>query len=513
MNYLFSTLFQPLIHYSLLIGLPLLGAIGNGLFFRRQPDKGALLTTRLIWLGWGVAVAGLLWTTQNPAGEPVAGLRGDALSWVMATLILFVSGIVHQFSLRYLVGDRNYRLYFMLLSAITSSALLMVLADHLGLLLAGWGISNLLLVRLMMHKTDWRAAYQSGLLALQVLFAGFFFLAVAFAILTATFGTASIHALLHTDLSTVNPNALTSALLIISLAAMTQSALLPFHRWLTSSLNSPTPVSALMHAGLVNGGGFLLVRFAPLFLAQHGLLHVLFTVGVITAVVGTFWKLIQSDVKRMLACSTMGQMGFMVMQCGLGLFPAAVAHLCWHGLFKAFLFLSGGAVLQEKRRPIDERTGNLAVFLPACLGGVAGAYGFALVSEKPFLAADTTAVLIGFAFIATTQVAQTLLAGGRLRSRLVPAVGLAFVAGCLYGVSVHGVETLFRPLGISEPQPLNSLHLTALGLMGLIWLSMNLKPLAALQASRFWAYLYVAALNGSQPDPATTTPVRTTYQV
>ncbi|WP_040005790.1 proton-conducting transporter transmembrane domain-containing protein [Fibrisoma limi] len=512
MNYLLGVLSQPLIQYSLLIGLPMLGAVGNGLFFRRQANKGARFATWLIWLGWGGAVAGLIGTAMNSAEEPVAGLRGDALSWVMATLILFVSGIVHQFSIRYLAGDRNYHLYFILLSGITSSALLMVLADHLGLLLAGWGISNLLLVRLMIHKTGWRAAYQSGLLALQVLFVGFFFLAIAFGILTTTFGTTSIQALLHTDLSTVDPNALISALLIITLAAMTQSALLPFHRWLTSSLNSPTPVSALMHAGLVNGGGFLLVRFAPLFLAQHGLLYVLFTVGVITAVVGTCWKLIQPDVKRMLACSTMGQMGFMVMQCGLGLFPAAVAHLCWHGLFKAFLFLSAGAVLQEKRRPIEERTSSLTVFLLACLGGLSGAYGFALVSEKPFLAGNTTAVLIGFAFIATTQVAQTILASGRLGSRLIPAVGLAFVSGCLYGASVHLIETLLQPLGISGPQPLNSLHLTALGLMGLIWLSMNLKPLAALQATRFWAYLYVLALNGSQPDPATTTPTRTTYQ-
>jgi len=129
---------------------------------------------------------------------------------------------------------------------------------------------------------------------------------------------------------------------------MTQSAIWPFHTWLISSLNSPTPVSAIMHAGLINGGGFLLTRFAGLFVQSTGMLQVIFFLGLLTALIGTLWKLMQHDIKRMLACSTMGQMGFMIAQCGLGLFPAAIAHLCWHGLFKAYLFLSSGSAAHEK---------------------------------------------------------------------------------------------------------------------------------------------------------------------
>ena len=108
-----------------------------------------------------------------------------------------------------------------------------------------------------------------------------------------------------------------------------------------------------MHAGLINGGGFLLARFAPMLAIQPPILNLIFIAGITTALLGTLWKLMQSDVKRMLACSTMGQMGFMIAQCGLGLFPAAVAHLSWHGLFKAYLFLSTGSAAKEKRLDLD----------------------------------------------------------------------------------------------------------------------------------------------------------------
>lgn len=492
-----------------LIGLPILAAAISGLCFKASLSGSSRWATAIIWVAGLIAILGL--TTASRPGSPITGmgLRADTLSWIMATLILLVSGVVHHYSLRYMAGDRQYRRFFVLLSLLTSTALLMVLADHVLLLLAGWGFSNLLLVRLMIHKTSWKAAYYSGTLALQMFLLGFLFLTMALGILAEQTGSSSVHAIL---LTTAANSSSTTALLLIILAAMTQSALMPFHRWLTSSLNAPTPVSALMHAGLVNGGGFLLARFAPLYLGQHGLLMVLFIAGSATAAVGAFWKLIQSDVKRMLACSTMSQMGFMVMQCGLGLFPAAVAHLCWHGLFKAFLFLSVGSAMQENRLAVPQRPNSLPTFLLAGLGGVAGAYGFAVVSHKPFIAPDTTAILIGFAFVATTQVAQTVLRTGRLASRLVFSVVAALLAGILYGASVHAIETLLTPLAISKPQPLSSLHLMTFGLVFLAWVGMNLKSLIPHGSSRLQRALYVMALNGSQPHPDTTTPVRSAYQ-
>ena len=494
--------------YTALVGLPLLGASINALFFRKSPLAGARFATAVLWVGWLITVIGLIRDAMGSGSVAVAGLQADALSWIMATLILFVSGIVHHFSLRYLAGDRQYHRYFVQLSLLTSAALLMVLADHILLLLVGWGISNLLLVRLMIHKSNWKAAYQSGILALRTFVFGFLLLGLALGLLANAAGSFS----LHTILLTAPGSSSTIALLLLALAAMTQSALLPFHKWLLSSLNSPTPVSALMHAGLVNGGGFLLARFAPLYLPHTTLLHFLFAAGFVTAVVGTLWKLLQSDIKRMLACSTMSQMGFMVMQCGLGLFPAAVAHLCWHGLFKAFLFLSAGSTVHENRQPIQSRTTTPLLLALASLGGLAGAYGFARASGKPFIAPDTTAFLIGFAFMAGTQIAQTVLSRGKLAVRLIPAIGAALLAGLLYGVSVHSIESLLTGLAMSTPQPLTSLHGVAFGLILLTWLGVTLKPLFTFQTTRIWHWLYVSALNASQPAPDTTTPVRTAYQ-
>ncbi len=504
-------LFQSILPYIILIGLPLAGAIVNGLFFRTEPIRGARLTTVAVWSGGLLALLALIDTALNPGRVDVAGFQGDALAWLMATLVLLVSGIVHQFSLRYMAGDRAYHRYFVGLSLVTASALLLVMADHLLLLLLGWGLSNLLLVRLIVHKTAWKASVESGKLAMKTFVPGFLCLSVAVVLLWQVSGTVYLHQLVQIELTTTSSWPVTVALLLIIVGAMTQSAQWPFQRWLISSLNSPTPVSALMHAGLVNGGGLLLARFAPLYLARPELLQVLLVVGGLTAVTGTAWKLIQNDIKRMLACSTMGQMGFMFMQCGLGLFPAAIAHVCWHGLFKAFLFLNTGSAVEGNRKPTSAQSGGWPVWLLAGCCGLAGAYSFATVSHLSIAVANTTLLLIGFAFIAATQTAYTILQSGSLTSRIIPAIVLTLLAGALYGLSVWAIESLLTPLAIWSPQPLTALHLLVFGVFLLTWLPITLKMPVALQTSRIWQRLYVRALNDSQPHPRTTTPTRNSY--
>jgi NAD(P)H-quinone oxidoreductase subunit 5 len=117
-------------------------------------------------------------------------------------------------------------------------------------------------------------------------------------------------------------------------------AIYPFHRWLLSAMTSPTPASALMHAGFVNGSGILLALFSTVLFASNTLI-ILFIIGGLTAVIAQFTKLLQVNVKQKLACSTIAQMGFMIMQCGLG-FSMRVVHLLLHGFYKAYLFLSAG---------------------------------------------------------------------------------------------------------------------------------------------------------------------------
>lgn len=436
--------------------------------------------------------------------------RADRLSWVMAGLIVIVIATVTAYSSRYMAGDRKKGFHHAAVLLLGASVLMMVFGNHLLLLLAGWTASNLLLVCLMIHKREWAAARNAGLLALRTFALGTAVLAAGFWLLADGTGSHSIHQIVS------HPAALTTegkgGLFLIMIAAMTQSAAWPFHRWLTSSLNSPTPVSALMHAGLVNGGGFLLARFAPLYLAQPALLHFLFSAGLITATAGTFWKLLQPDVKRMLACSTIGQMGFMLMQCGMGLFAPAVSHLCWHGLFKAYLFLSAGSVVQEKRSKPGAISGNYLQLPLACLAGVAGAWAFTTTSGIGFNMTNTDSLMAGLAFIAATQLALRLL-GERLNLAkvfLAPLAGL--FAGCMYGLSVLFMETVLDSQNIDQAQPLDGIYLTGFGVLFSVWVVMNTNLLSRVQPLRVWKRLYMTALNASQPHPETITSTRTAYQ-
>ena len=427
----------------------------------------------------------------------------------MMTLVAFISVCVGSFAWRYMKGDTQYPAFFAQLGLLVVSLAAMVSTDHLAVLFAAWCISNMLLVRLMVHKKCWKAARASGRLAAKNYLFGAACLGGAFAMIHSATGQSSIHALLHMP---VDSGLMLPALALLLIGAMTQSAIWPFHRWLLSSLNSPTPVSAFMHAGLVNGGGFLLARFAPLYLKHSALLTAVFAIGITTALLGILWKLMQSDVKRMLACSTMGQMGFMLAQCGLGLFPAAVAHLVWHGMFKAFLFLASGGAAQEKRYDLGYPPRPFTFFC-ALICGVAGSLGFASASGKSWHAADTTLVLMVAAFLAATQFALPMLRHKTLQSMPL-ALAATILVGLAYGGSVCLIVWGMEPMQLMQPQPLNVLHIVGILALTLAWLLMLfLRHHHKAAPPPAWMLKnYVAALNASQPHPATVTAHRNHYQ-
>lgn len=433
--------------------------------------------------------------------------RIDALSLVMMGLVGFVSLCVASFSLRYLKGDRQQVSFYGNLLGMVAAVFALVSADHILVLWLAWGSSNFFLVQLMQHKKEWAAARYSAFLAVKNVGFGSVFFALGLLLLYGVTGETSIEAI--NNARTASPFLVLGSLFIL-IAAMTQSAIWPFHRWLTSSLNSPTPVSAIMHAGLVNGGGFLLARFAPMFSEQPSLLGVMVAMGSVTAVIGTLWKLMQSDIKRMLASSTMGQMGFMIVQCGLGLFPAAVAHLCWHGLFKAYLFLGSGSAAQEKRLDLDYPP-SWKSFSLALLCGVAGAYTFTLASGKTIGSVDTTVVLIAVAFIATTQFALPMVRTGSLRTGALAFVATGIMGGA-YGLSVFLIEWILAPLGISYPQPLHLLHVGVMFALAAGWLAVLFVRYPRQTIHTAWALkTYVYALNASQPHSKTITTHRNHY--
>jgi len=491
----------------LLTTIPIIGLIFNMLFIR-NPKIGAQSATMVIGIGLILSTILLRYYYADQTAFYFLGLKADGLGFLMTSLIFFVSTVVHQFSIRYMAGDRNYKSYYYKLSLITASSAVMALADQALLFFAAWCISNFLLISLMIHKQNWTAAAYSGKLAFKTLFGGAALLMIAIFLMYFETGSLSISTIAQQAID--SPLMLTAVLLYI-ITAMTQSALWPFHRWLTSSLNSPTPVSAIMHAGLVNGGGFLLVQFSPLLSDNTLLLNLIFCIGVISAVLGTLWKIVQSDVKRMLACSTMGQMGFMMIQCGLGLFPAAIAHLIWHGLFKAFLFLSAGSAVISQKADSQGRTSTLSAFIISCAYGLLGAYSFAWFSDKSFFSMNTTAFLVGFAFIAATQVAHAALQNNITFSKNILAIVAASLSGAIYGCSIHLIEAAI-PSIITAHHSINALHLTAFTGFMMIWLVLNLECLRLIQKTRFWKRSYVTLLNASQPHPKTITSIRQSYQ-
>lgn len=434
----------------------------------------------------------------------------DPLTITVGLLVSLIGAVVGIYTLRYLDGDSHYRQFFCLFACLIIAVLLMGAADHLLVFLCAWGMSNFLLVRLMIHKPKWQAAANSGWLAAKSFMLGFACLMTAFIILYLSTGQTSIHSIL-TTLDSPTPLTTIAALLIV-VTAMTQSAIWPFHRWLISSLNSPTPVSALMHAGLVNAGGVLLTRFAPLYLSNTTLLTLLFSLGITSAIIGSCWKLLQNDVKRMLACSTMAQMGFMFAQCGLGLFPAAIAHLCWHGLFKANLFLNANSAAQEKRM-LSKDSPTIPQLLVALLVGVYGSYIFALSSQQQWLEANTSIILELIILITCAQLALKLIYPYTWKNLLI-AILVTTMACLSYGYSIYLIETALMPMQLAQPYPLNIFHYIGLALICSLWLGMifHHKFIQHHKLSKIKSILYVKALNGSQPHASTITSCRHQYQ-
>jgi NAD(P)H-quinone oxidoreductase subunit 5 len=433
----------------------------------------------------------------------------DRLALIMTVLVGFIGVCVASFAARYLKGDYQFKGFFLLLSCMVASVMVFSMANHFIVLFVSWCLSNALLVRLMMHKTCWQAARASGIIAAKNYLGGAVFLAAALVMFYQACGEVTIQAVI---LQPVDSIGMVGGLLMLLAAAMTQSAIWPFHRWLVSSLNSPTPVSAIMHAGLVNGGGFLLVRFAPLFAQADMLLNVMLCIGVVTAVLGTFWKLIQHDIKRMLACSTMGQMGFMLAQCGLGLFSAAIAHLVLHGLFKAYLFLASGGTAQEKRLAAEYTSLPLAV-ISAMVCGFAGATGFVIVGGAFPLKLDSSLVLVAVSFLAAAQLSLPLLREMPIRN-IGAGMLLTFAAGLFHGMCVHGIIRLLEPMALMQPLPLQSLHLAAAVVFFGFWVfafALHLSPTGARLPS-WMLKAYVQMLNASQPHPKTVTTYRNDYR-
>ncbi len=351
MAYLFLPLVSPLV----LLAAALHAARNPG----RRPGMVPQMTEAAAFAAFVVAVvAATLLVVKGDGTSALIGLYGvglsvrlDAVSAVMLVLVSFIGWIVLRYSKTCMDGEARQGAFTAWMSVTLAAVLFIVMSGNLFQLFAAWTLTSVSLNRLLLfypeRATARRAARKKALVARLSEGA----LAGAVILLITATGTSDI----ETILTTIEANWLTMvAALLIAVSAVLASAQFPVHGWLTEVMEAPTPVSALLHAGVINAGGFLLIRFADVMLLAPGVMALLVMLGGFTALFGGLVMLTQPAVKTSLAWSTIAQMAFMVMQCGLALFPLALLHIVAHSLYKAHAFLSSGEAVRNVaaiRRP------------------------------------------------------------------------------------------------------------------------------------------------------------------
>ena len=288
------------------------------------------------------------------------GLHIDRLSAVMLVYIAAICTLIHLFSIRYMQQERGYTRFHSLL-AFTGFVLFgMVSSANLLILFIFWQLLSWL-VPLLSHNHSHPLTVRGAFRTFVMQRIGDVAFLAAIVLAYRTYGTLEFQqmflrageiqsSLLLGPGGSFEISTGTAVTSLIFIGAMTKSAQFPLHMWLPDSLYAPTPVTALLHAGIINAGGFLLARLAPLYDLNPATLHFVFAVGLLTTLLGSSMMLVQNDIKKTLGYSTIGQMGFMIMECGLGAYGLAIFHLIAHGLFKGTIFLNCGYVIHAARR-------------------------------------------------------------------------------------------------------------------------------------------------------------------
>ena len=374
----------------------------------------------------------------------------DQLSLVIGTAVTLFSSLVLSYSSRYLAGAEKLPRFLLNCVLFTLSVFLMVIADNIALFIFAWLCMGLLMSELIGGYTHDEEGPASRANARNYFMLSTLLLATGFVLLALQTGSWSISGIMHSVTLTNTPEVQFAVLLVIG-AAVIQSALFPFQSWLMSSMTAPTPSSALMHAGFVNAGAILLTRIAPAIYVGH-FLWVLVLVGGIGSLIGKFTKFVQANVKQKLACSTAAQMGFMLVECGLGFFAAAITHLILHGFYKAYLFLSSGDSIEQKstNKTAEQRLKTWQ-FPMLLISGLVGGIIFAYSTGK--------GLKLNSGLFLTLIIVLTVIHGARdflkqtSLSKLTRIVGLPLIvipALLVYAVIYNGITALLAGIPMVE---------------------------------------------------------------
>lgn len=477
----------------------------------RRPRAVLRLLTPLTLLALaGAAAAASLVVARGAVESPALGaglltasLRLDALSAPLLVLVSLLGAIVLRFSRHYLDGDARHGAFLGQLALTVGAALLLVMAGTLTFLLTMWIASSLALHRLLRFYADRRGAVTAARKKFVVARVADVALTGAGVLLADAFGTVHIGTILAgaqemAGTPSAIPTQLHAAVALLVLAAAFKSAQFPTHGWLVDVMEAPTPVSALLHAGLLNAGPFLILRLAPVLLLSPGARVALLALALLTALTMALSMAAQTRIKTALGYSSAAHMGFSLALSALGLFPLALLHLVAHSCYKAHAFLRSGSAVEPAR------TGTtLGLDGPLAPGAVAGAIAVsvALVAAASRLAGGTVAhagALLGLAALLAiglvpllargfdhggTGVMQPLLASG--------AVACAFF---LLERAVTAVPSSLLPM-TPAPDAASQLLLATAVCLGAVAVWLPLFGARGALAS-LWTRLYLRARNG-----------------
>lgn len=447
------------------------------------------------------------------------GFHFDRLSAVMMVLITAIGSIIYLYSLRYMQQERGYARFLALMMLTVSMLLCMVSSANLVMLFVFWQLLSWQLY-LLAHRHEHQPTLDGAFKMFALLRgADLVFLAgivlayglygtIEFAELAARAAAEPVTLALWPGVLEIR--GVTAVTLLLFVGAMGKSVQFPLHLWMPASLFAPTPVSALMHAGLVNAGGFLINRLAPLYGQSETTLHIVFAVGVATVVSGACLMLVQGDIKNTLGFSTVGQMGYMIMECGLGAFALAVFHLIAHGLFKATAFLHCGHVIHKARQePVLPHVPEARA--EHDLQRLAWATGFVTtlllplvillathgVLDLPLLESQGTVVFLFFTWITSSQAILTLTRLRAVASWKVSAAMLGTLAFVVF-TYLFAAETFTRFL---YPDPADvARYFQAAALPGQLFDGLVGGTLVVTILG--WIYLYARTQGRTMPLPA-----------
>ena len=379
--------------------LPLTSYVLTFFFGKKLPRKGDFIGVTLMGIAWILSwrIFWTFWKISDPTYRMEASFRWldlggfhidagilvDGMTSVMLMVVTTVSFFVHLYSTGYMHGDRRYERFFAFLGFFTFSMMGIILSNNVFFLYVFWelvGLASYLLIGFFFHKDSAANANKKAFLTNRVGDWGFWLGILAFFTATGTLNYFELFA--HVEAGTIKGTLLTFAGLGLFMGCMGKSAQMPLHIWLPDAMEGPTPVSALIHAAtMVAAGVYMVARLFPLF-GPTALLVVCY-VGAITAFIAATIALVKTDFKRVLAFSTLSQLGYMVMSLGAGDSVNAMFHLTTHAMFKGLLFLTAGSVIHAVHSQEITDMGGLRKKMPITF--VTYMIGTLALSGVPFL--------------------------------------------------------------------------------------------------------------------------------